>query len=183
MKRKDFKSKQNCRRGWSLIEMSLMIALFGGFSLIAISLITSLMEMDSSIATASAFELTAERLEDQLRDDARMTVQTEVTDNGVNLITQQGQTIQYRVNQGKVQRRLDGDRHVSHETFAFVESSVHLIVSEETIELTVRKTSSLGEKNLASLLGTREGTSVRAIISLGRALRFVSSSNSTGEGT
>lgn len=183
MKRSRFNTHQSCRQGWSLIEMALMITLLGSFTLVAISLLTSLMDMDTSIATASAFELTAERLEDQLREDARTTVQTETIENGVNLITQQGQTIQYRVNAGKVQRRIDGERHTSQETFAFIESTVSLIISGETIELTIRKTSSLGEKNRASLLGTREGTSVRVLVPLGRALRFASSANSTGEGT
>ncbi len=183
MKRSQLNKNHNNRQGWSLIEMTLMITLLGSFSLVAISLLTTLMDMDTSIATASAFELTAERLEDQLRKDAQATVQTEMTENEVKLITQQGQTIQYRVTEGKVQRSMGGDRQTSQETFAFIESSVSLIVSGETIELTIRKASSLGEKNRASLLGTREGASVRALIPLGRALRFVSSTNSNGEGT
>ncbi len=183
MKRKNLKTEQNCRQGWSLIEMSLMIALLGGFTLVATSLLTLLMQLDTGIATASAFELTAERLEDQLREDARSTVQSEATDDGVNLTTLQGQTIQYRITEGKVQRHINGDRHISEETFAFVESSVRLIVSGENIEVTIRKVSSLGEKDRASLLGTPEGTSVRILVPLGRALRFASSSNSGGEET
>ena len=183
MRHKPQNNNLQSHHGYSLIEMSLVIALLGAFSLVAISMLTTLMGMDTSIATASAFELTAERLEDQLREDARRTVRSEVVKGGVNLITQQGETIQYRTGEGTVSRHIDGERHVSQETFALLESSVDLIASENRLELIIRKTSSLDGKNNASLLSTPEGTTIRVLIPLRRGLRFNPSSNSGGEET
>lgn len=160
------------RRGWSLIEMSLVISLLGMFTVVGTSLLTRLMQLDAALATATSWELNATRLEDQLREDAGHTQHARLAENGIELRTVAGQTIQYHVDGALVRRELSGDGRAARDLFTFEDAEIELSVVAGRIEVVVRALHSLEMRDQAALLKTAANSSIKILIPVGRLLRF-----------
>ncbi|QDT31576.1 pilus assembly FimT family protein [Thalassoglobus polymorphus] len=173
-KRLTEKSPCQCRQGWTLIEMSIIISLLGIVALVATSLFSVLMELDTSIASASAFELTAQRLEDQLRTDSYSATSFNQLENGFDLVPLSGPVIAYRIDQGKVTRSIDGDRHRSIDEFTFVDTDIQYEVGSHQLEVLLTKVLPGESRSRTAVLETPAGTSIRFLLQLGRSLRFQS---------
>ncbi|WP_417850035.1 pilus assembly FimT family protein [Thalassoglobus sp.] len=173
-KRLTEKSPRECRHGWTLIEMSIIISLLGIVTLVATSLFSVLMELDTSIASASAFELTAQRFEDQLRIDVSSATGFDQRENGFDLVPASGPVITYRINQETVTRFIDGDRHRSTDEFTFVDTAIQYKIGPQQLEVLLTKILPGEPQTRTAVLGTPVGTSIRFLLQLGRSLRFQS---------
>lgn len=164
--------KLSLRRGWSLIEMSLVISLLGMFTVVGTSLLMRLMQLDAALATATSWELNATRLEDQLREDAGHAHHVRLAENGIELRTVAGQTIQYHVEGPHVRRELSGDGRTAMDLFTFEDAEIQLMAVADRIEVVVRTLHSLEMRDQASLLKTAANSSIKILIPVGRLLRF-----------
>lgn len=172
---------QPARRGWTLIEMTVMISLLSTFSYIGVSLINKLMELDTTLATAAYQQLTTDRFADQLRSDADNSTQVNKVDDGFHLTESTGAIIEYRVQDEVIHRQVQRGRRTAREEFNFDGCELSHEVSADQIEFTITKRDELAEKSMSSQLANRPDQPTRILVPIGRHQRFSVSSSGGDE--
>lgn len=160
------------RAGWTLIEMSVMISLLSAFSVVGISLITTLMALDTSLAGAAAFELNAGRLEDQLRMDAAHRALVSEVEGGIDLLDQTDSVIEYRIVGNTIHRTQKHERRVSRDTFRFLDSKIQLELEGNLLHLSILKQVPIESLSKTSQLENSDRSSLHVLIEVGRSNRF-----------
>ncbi|MEW4488585.1 hypothetical protein AB1L42_10915 [Thalassoglobus sp. JC818] len=113
------------RRGWTLIEVLLIVTMTSTIGILGTKLISRLISMGGQFESQTQGEFTAQRFEDQLRIDVESAETAEPFENGIQLFLPNGEAIQYTLHENNSVRR-NGPRPggTAYETFQFPESIV-----------------------------------------------------------
>lgn len=165
------------RVGWTLVEISFMIALLGIVSAVGTTMLITLLQLDSSLTTGTATEMTAQLLEDRLLSDTRLAHSIDLADDQLVLTMPDETHVTYQILRDEIRRTTQQDSLNYQDRFVFDSSDIVLEVQGRLLVLNVRQQAAAQESEAVS------AQEFEMVFHVGFGNRFSDSQTVVGEET
>ena len=163
------------RSGFTLIETLLIVTLTTALSIMGTKVILLLLEIDGKLAASTMVELTTQRFEDQLRNDAECSFKVDASDDELQMKQTNGEAITYRIETDRLIRTSNQSREV----YRFPEETISFEVMEQQVAVVIKKNSADDPKTRTEFASTRKRDQVVLRATIARRLRHAHRTEAT----